>query len=102
MTSKLSLYNGALRILNTARLATLTDDRPERFILDDVYDDSLTMMLEESDWNFAQRTVQMLATPNLRLDFGFNFGFRRPADFVRLVTLSGNGYFRPTLEDYLE
>ncbi len=101
-TTKLGLYNGALRILNTNRLATLTDDRPERFILDDVYDDSLTMILEEGDWNFAQRSVELAASVDLEPGFGYTFAFERPDDYVRLITISGNAYYWPMLEEYIE
>ena len=81
MTSKLTLFNGALRLLGERRLASLTEDRPARRYLDDAWDDGLVDdALEQGFWNFATRTVQMTASTSVEPEFGYRYAFQKPDD----------------------
>ena len=102
MTTRLSLYNGALSILKARRLTTVNDDQPERYALDDEYDKSIQAMLEEGDWNFASRAVIMTAESDVEPDFGPTYAFEKPEDWCRLVSIADNEDQYPQLETYKE
>lgn len=94
MASKLSLYNGALRLLGERKLASLTENREPRRVLDDAWDsDALRYCLEQGLWNFATRTVELTYSPSVDPDFGYQYAFDKPTDFVRLVGISLDEYF---------
>lgn len=93
---KLRVYNDALRILGSRRLASLTEARDPRRHLDDAYGpagEGVRYCLEAADWNFATRTVEAAYDPGVEPGFGFRRAFARPDDFVRLTSLSRDGYF---------
>lgn len=99
--SKLSIYNGALRLLGERR-TTLTEDRASRRYLDDAWDDGLIdTVLEHGYWKFATRTVKLNAstsvTPN---DFGYRYAFEQPDDYIKLASISADEYFQQTLNQY--
>jgi len=101
-TTKLTLYNGALRHLKERRLATVTDSGTARLLLDDAYDGTLAFMLEAGLWNFAKRSVAIEKDPGLAPAFGFAGVYEKPADYVRLLAISGNGQLRPPLNEYAD
>jgi hypothetical protein len=101
MADKLGIYNGALRLLGERKLASLTEDRPARYYLDDAWDDGLIQRcLEEGYWNFATRTI--LATPETGIEpeFGYRKAYQKPTDYVKLKAISTDEYFRTTLHQY--
>lgn len=100
MPTKLSLYNGALRILGENKLANLTEGREPRFLLDDVYDDAVLYCLEEGQWNFAQRTIQIDSDSGATPAFGYAYAFVKPDDWVRTTGLSADEYLRIPLTNY--
>lgn len=99
-TTKLSLYNGALRIIKETKLATLTDDRPERYALDDEYEEAIEYMLGEGLWNFAIRTGSLEKDTSQSTEFGYANVFTKPSDFIRLHKISANERFSRTLDSY--
>ncbi|MGH6816456.1 MAG: hypothetical protein ACREC6_12200 [Hyphomicrobiaceae bacterium] len=101
-TSRLTLYNGALRHLKERRLATVSDAVEPRRLLDDAYDGTLAFMLEAGLWNFAKRTVAIEQDPSLAPAFGFSYAFDKPTDFVRLTAISASPTLMPTLDDYVD
>lgn len=103
MTSKLSLYNGALLHV-TARKTTLTEETEARFVLDDVWDSgAVRACLEGGLWNFAMRGAQIDADPGLEpTDFGYQHGFEKPTDWVRTASVCSDGYFRQALLNYTD
>ncbi len=83
--TKLSIYNGALRLLGE-RKTTLTENRPARHYLDDAWDDGLVdAALEEGYWSFATRTVEIAASTSVSPDFGFQYAFEKPDDYIKLA-----------------
>ena len=57
--TQLSLYNQALRMVGEPLLASLTANRPERRVLDTIWDeDPVKQMLEEAQWGFATRSLE--------------------------------------------
>lgn len=95
MPSKLSLYNGALRIVRQPKLDTVTDDVLARYELDDEYDKCMEYMLEAGLWNYAMRTVALDSDPNVDPAFGHQYGFTKPDDWVRTAKASGNPLLYP-------
>lgn len=86
MPTRLSIYNGALSILGERRLASLTDDVESRYKLDDVYDNEFfDRLLQMGQWNFASRTIELLASPSVTPDFGYIHAFEKPEDFIRTM-----------------
>jgi hypothetical protein len=98
MATKLGIYKGALRLLGPHELASTSDDRPERYQLDDAYDDAVAYMLEQGLWNFAMRsaTVTESGTPIP----GWDYAFSKPSDIVRLAGISFEPSFMQGFEDY--
>jgi hypothetical protein len=89
MTTQLSLYNGALRILKERKLANLAENREPRRLLDDAWGNGQTegavkFCLEMSEWTFATRTVQADWSPSVEPAFGYRYAFDQPDDMVRI------------------
>lgn len=96
---KLAVFNGALRHLAARKLASLSENRESRRVLDDIWDNSRLVVeaLEKADWNFALRSVMLEYDPSIETEFGFQRVFRKPDDFLRLSALSGDEYFTSPL-----
>lgn len=105
-TDKLNIYNGALRRLGSRRLASLTENREPRRVLDDIWNNGqlVDYALERGEWNFAVRSVQGAYNSGVEPEFGFRRAFDKPDDFRRLAALSADEYFRTplTAEQYTD
>lgn len=100
MTTQLSLYNGALRLLGQRKLATLAEDSEPRHLLDDIWDEgAIDACLEEGLWNFANRTARLDYNPAVEPDFGFMRAFDHPEDWIRTSGVAADGYFRIRMTD---
>lgn len=95
-TDQLDAYNGALRRLGSRRLASLSEAREPRRVLDDIWNNGalVNYALERGEWNFALRSVQGAYNPAIEPEFGFRRAFDKPSDFRRLAGLSADEYFR--------
>lgn len=103
MPTKLEVYNGALIThLDTRPLRTLSDARTERRALDAVWDKVLEYMLEQGMWNFAARSIQWEPSSTVVPEFGQQYAYEKPEDYVRLIRISDNETLKPTLTGYLE
>jgi len=104
---KLAVYNGALRRLGSRRIASLTEAREPRRVLDDVWgaaDETPKYALARGEWNFAMRAVEADYSPSVEPEFGFRRAYDKPDDFVRLAAMASDEYFHNTLTalDYTE
>lgn len=92
---KLAIYNGSLRRLGSRALASLTENREPRRVLDGIWglNAAPVKVLEGSEWNFATRTVEGVYAPEIEPSFGFRRAFNKPDDFARLSALSGDDRF---------
>lgn len=100
---KLSLFNGALRECNERKLASLTENREPRRLLDDIWTDGQGMIryvLQQGQWRFAARTVEITADTGLEPDFGYTNAFVQPDDFVRTRALCSDPHLRNPILDY--
>jgi hypothetical protein len=84
MTDRLSLYNGALRILKERKLASLTENREPRRVLDDAWTGgAVDYCLEAGQWKFAMRSVALDASTSQSVAFGDLYVFDLPEDCKR-------------------
>ena len=95
-TSKLTLYNGALRLLGQSALSSLTDAVENRRLLDAAYDeDAIDFTLEQGNWNFAIRTIESNYDSSVSdPGFGFSRAFAKPSDWRKTVRLASDEYFK--------
>jgi len=102
MATKLSLYNKALLYCKERSLASLTEDREPRRLLDQVYDEGgIEACLEEGLWKFATRGVKLDYDTNLIREFGYLYGFEKPSDWQKTVAMCSDQYFSTPLVDYI-
>lgn len=103
MTSRLTLYNGALMICGERKLASLTENREPRRLLDDVWTrGAVRFCLEQGQWKFAQRTSKLIYDPSITPSFGYQRGFEKPTDWVRTTKLCSDESFTMPLLRYQE
>ncbi len=102
MATKLEVYNNVLTLLGARTLATVSDARSERRSLDRVYDPALQYLIEAALWHFAAVTHELSPSDTTTSEFGYNYVYEKPDDYVRIIKISDNERFTPTLEDYSE
>lgn len=86
MATRLSLYNGALLECGERDLASLSENREPRRLLDRVWDNGLVdLVLEKGQWKFAKRTVLLVPDAGHETGFGMANTFTRPDDFIRPI-----------------
>ncbi len=102
MTTKLQVYNMALLNIKESKLASLTENREARRVLDEFYDQDLQFMMEAGFWKFALRSVKITKDPSTVPDFGPGYVFNKPSDWVRTYAISASERLEPPLEDWLE
>lgn len=103
MTTRLSLYNAALRHLGSRELASLSENRESRRVLDGVWNSGLVnTLLETGLWNFAIRAVRLEYTPSIAPDFGYARAFAKPDDFVRTAAVCSEEFFNLPLTQYAD
>lgn len=99
MASKLLLFNNALLLTGERTLASLTENREPRRLLDAVWDGgAVKTCLEAGLWNFATRSLRIEYDPGVDPDFGFRRGFVKPSDWVRTGTVSADEYFNTPMK----
>lgn len=101
MTTQLFIYNEALGHLGERRIASLSENREPRRVLDDFWSDVVAYCLKAALWKFAKRTIQQDASTTLVPAFGFNFAFPVQNDFVRVVVASTSPNLDPPLLQYV-
>lgn len=104
MADKLSLYNGALRLLGERTLSGLTEDRESRRVLDSVWygNTAIRFCLEQGQWNFATRAVAIPYAPAVTPAFGYKRAFEKPDDFIRTTHFCWDEHFKTPLTDYID
>jgi len=95
-TTKLQLYNIALRACGQGKLSSLTEATEGRYLLDDVWSQgngAIAYFMEQGHWNFAMRAVQIDASSSVTPSFGFTYAFDKPSDFQKLNMISADENF---------
>lgn len=101
--SQLSIYNGALGHLKSRELASLTEARESRRVLDRIWNGGLVdACLEQGLWTFAMRTAQIDYSPSVAPDFGYPYAFEQPDDYIRIAGISADEFFSDPLTRYAD
>lgn len=99
--NRLKLYNDALGILGERKLASLTENREPRRVLDDVWDfGAVDYCLERGQWNFAVRSMKYAYSPSVEPDWGYRRSFNKPDDYIRTTAICSDEYFKEPLLRY--
>lgn len=102
-TTRLKLYNAALLLCGEASLASLTENRKPRRLLDTVWDDNgVGYCLEQGQWQFAMRTQQIDYDPDSSPPFGYRRAFNKPDDWVSTQAVCSDEFFRVPLLNYAD
>lgn len=102
MPSKLSIYNDALtNLLGSRKLDTLEDDVPSRHWLDSSWDaDLVQSIFEDTDWNFAMKSVRSTYDTSIEPLFGHNRGHAEPSDIWRLSGVYSDPDMQEPMKDW--
>jgi hypothetical protein len=101
LTTQLDLYNGALLLCGERFLASLTEEREPRRLLDRVWSaNGVKTCLEMGQWNFAMRAIKIDYDPSIAPSFGYNRAFKKPDDWVLTSGLCSDEFFRAPLTRY--
>lgn len=101
MTDRLSLYNEALLLLEERKLASLTEAREPRYVLDTIWNNgAVKTCLEEGLWNHATRSMMIDYDPSYTAPFGYKYRFSKPSDYVRTAAICSDEYFRTGIKHY--
>ena len=103
MATRLGVYNEALRLLGSRQLASLTENREPRRLLDAAWDaNAHDSWLEQADWNFALRSAKISADTAFTRVWGFTHAFNHPEDMVRPAGIYIDEFMQVPLRDYME
>src|SRR5512135_2678159 len=103
MATQLDIYNTALLHCGERFLATLTEEREPRRLLDHVWSTGgVKACLERGQWNFAMRTDRVDFDPGVQPDFGYNRAFQKPDDWVLTSAVCSDEWFRSPLLRYVD
>ena len=103
MSTQLKLYNKALTLyLGERKLASLSENREPRRVLDDVWDGGVKSCLEQGQWKFALRTSKLTYDPGIEPSFGYARAFEKPNDCVRVSKLCQDEFFNQPILAYSE
>ena len=93
MATQLGVYQHALRLLGERRVASLSEDREPRRVLDDAYADVVELCLGQGMWSFAMRLRTVTKTDKGNFDFASMF--IRPDDVLHVYKVAKTRDFQP-------
>ena len=103
MTTRLQIYNNALMLAGETKLASLSEDRKPRRLLDQVWDGGgVRYCLEQGQWQFAMRTQRIDYDPSTEPDFGYRRAFNKPTDWVLTSAFCSDEFFRSPITQYAD
>lgn len=101
-SSRLKLYNRACQICGEARLAALTDERPARYELDNIWaNDGVKECLEQGQWQFGNRAVRIDYDTAIAPEFGYQRAFAKPDDYCATIAVCSDEYYQQPLLSYI-
>lgn len=101
--SQIALYNDSLLLCEERLLASVTEARKPRYLLDQVWNNGgVHACLEEGLWTFAARVIAPVYDPNIQPSFGFIHAFEKPFDYVRTMGISSDPYFNDSLTRFAD
>lgn len=101
MTDRLSLYNDALLMVGERFLASLTENREPRYLLDQAWNSNgVQECLEMAPWKFAIRAQRIDFDPDATPLFGLRYRFNKPADWVQTWAIDQDEFYTTPLLAY--
>ncbi len=98
-TSEVSICNIAISWLGGTKIVSFKDDTAEAKLCSAIYEDDRDAVLEERNWTFAMKRVQL----NKLVDspaYGYTSMFQLPVDHIRTVAVSSHFDFDYTLNNW--
>ena len=87
--------------LGERTLASLSESRKSRRVLDTIWDNNFVKgVLEDGQWSFGKRRVMSDYDPDYETEFGYARKHTIPDDFVRLTGISVSEFFHDPLVLY--
>lgn len=103
MTTQLNLYNDALLICGERFLASLTENREPRRLLDQVWSGGgVKHCLEQGQWFFAMNAIMIDFDPSIAPTFGYSCAFGKPDDWLSTSAVCSDEFFREPLTRYAD
>lgn len=96
-TTQLSIFNGAMYLLQKEGFVKLSDARPEAKVLLNLWDRARRYCLEQGHWKFAEREAKLTASLTEVPTFGLQNAFEKPTDFIRINMLAADEYYNVPL-----
>jgi hypothetical protein len=101
VASKLQLYNNALLIVGERELASLTETREPRRLLDQVWNGGgVNYCLEQGQWYFSLRSVMLDFDPAEDPQFGWTYAFSKPDDWLKTSAITTDERFWEPLQEF--
>ena len=101
MATKLQVYNQALRYCKERKIASLTENREPRRLLDDVWaEGGVDTCLEEAQWKFAIKAVRLDNDTTIDREFGYTYAFSKPDDWKVTSAVCSDEYYDVPLTRY--
>ncbi len=101
--TRLSLYNDALLLAGERTLASLTEANEPRRLLDQIWNNQgVDACLEEGQWMFAMRTIQIDYDPGIEPSYGYARGFDKPTDWMLTSAICSDEFFRVPVLRYFD
>lgn len=83
------------------QLASLTEDREPRYLLDTVWTNGgVRYCLEQAQWRFAMRSARMDYETAISPEFGYQRAFAKGTDWVTTAAVNQDEYYRTPLLRY--
>ena len=102
-TSRLKIYNDALTACGESHLASLTEDREPRRLLDHVHDnDGIKNCLEAAQWKFATKAARLDYDPAYDPEFGYRRAFEKDSDWMLTCAVCSDEFFNVPILQYNE
>jgi hypothetical protein len=92
--TRLKIYNDALGHLGARALASLTESRESRRLLDGYWNNGFVdYILEQGFWKWSIRTQEITYDPDMETGFGYRYVFPLPEDFIRIYSICSDEDF---------
>lgn len=100
--TKLDLYNQALEtILGERALASLTENRKPRRLLDGVWNrGAVNYCLGKAPFKFCIRSSRLDYDPSVTPDFGHNYAHELPSDNVQIWSICSDEFYRCPINSF--
>ena len=103
MTTRLKVYNEALRMCGERSIASLTEAREPRYLLDEVYSNGgYDFCLAQGFWQFATKSVQFDYDTDITPAFGLQRAFSKPTDWVKTSAVCSDEHYQSPLLQYYD